>query len=125
MSNVDKDVKNAQRFSFNRHENQALLFESPWIFSRSSPKKFGNYGDSFLKQDPEFYWHKSYFELTKYLKSMPHPDKVARMIVDQLLLHSVKILPYFFIFFNIKYLIIFIKLITDFVQNYQGFCILV
>ena len=108
MSNVHKDVKNAQRFSFNRHENQAVLFESQWIFSRILPKKFENYGDSyeflkvslngyaFLKEDPNFYWHKSYFELTNYLKSMPHPDKVARMIVDQLLLHSVKISPYFF-----------------------------
>ena len=92
MTNAQKEVKNARRFSLN-HENQTLLFESSWIFT-SLPKNLKKSWDSydFLRQDPEFYWHgSSYFELTENLKSLPHPDKIARMIVDQLLLHSVKI----------------------------------
>ena len=92
MANAQKEVKNASRFSLN-HENQASLFESSWIFTRQ-PKNLKNVWHSydFLTQDPEFYWHGStYFELTENLKSLPHPDKIARMIVDQLLLHSVKI----------------------------------
>ena len=92
MTNAQKEVKNASRFSLN-HENQALLFESSWIFTRQ-PQNLKKFWDSydFLTEDPEFYWHgSSYFELTENLKSLPHPDKIARMIVDQLLLHSVKI----------------------------------
>ena len=93
MTNAQKEVKNASRFSLN-HENQALLFESSWIFTRL-PKNLKKSWDSydFLRQDPEFYWHgsSSYIELTENLKYLPHPDKIARMIVDQLLLHSVKI----------------------------------
>ena len=95
MTNAQKEAKNASRFSLN-HENQALLFESSWIFTRQpkNKKNLKKNCDSydFLIQDPDFYWHGStYFELTENLKSMPHPDRIARMIVDQLLLHSVKI----------------------------------
>ena len=92
MTNAQKEVKNASRFSLN-YENQALLFESSWIFTRQ-PQNLKIFLESydFLTQDPEFYWHGStYFELTENLKYLPHPDKIARMIVDQLLLHSVKI----------------------------------
>ena len=92
MTNAQKEVKNASRYSLN-HENQALLFESSWIFTRQ-PQNLKKNCDSydFLTQDPEFYLHgSSYFELMENLKSMPHPDRIARMIVDQLLLHSVKI----------------------------------
>ena len=94
MTNAQKEVKNARRFSLN-HENQALLFESSFYSSFTRlPKNLKKSWDSydFLRQDPEFCWHgSSYFELTENLKSLPHPDKIARMIVDQLLLHSVKI----------------------------------
>ena len=86
--------KYSLRFSLN-NERQDILSEFSWIFSflpeklQTSLEQTQAY--EFLKQDQDFDWSNSYIGLKEELKFKQHPDKLARLIVDQLLMHSVRL----------------------------------
>ena len=96
LSVIKKGIQHARRFSL-IHGNQGVLFEISCIWSRLPMNLETSFDLVYecLKQDPDLEWHKSYVELKENLTTSPHPDKIARLIVDQLLMNSVRFSIFF------------------------------